>query len=158
MHIKQFRSNEEMRSYLQEMKNAAHIGMHPCQIDISYGDHWVRFVDTDKRVFEFGKVATLIEVGVGEIAAGASADEAVQAVADVQAQMTDSLMYGTAWSPLEKGGTVGVTHKAHVWPIEQTLFEAIRLKGWDIDAIDLADQLRLSTAYTGMRAHVRKSL
>lgn len=147
-----FPNPEAMQAYLASAKDAAAKGLHVLQHSITYGEHWVRFAGP---IVEFGRVATLTEVGVAEVRAGASSAEASQVVAETEAKHLEHLMYGDAYSVLGPEGEVGYTHKAHVWPIDEVVFEAAREAGWDVTKMDTEHQLTLSLAYRAWFAHTQ---
>jgi hypothetical protein len=155
VHIEAFTSTEEMVEALRERAAHALAGLAPQQAAITWGDHWVQFHDIDNGGLIWGKVHTREEVAAGELSCGADWDEVVETIASTVNSLEQGYMYGTAHSRFYDEGELGTTHKAHVWPIEERLFDAAREAGWDHRKIeDPAMRVLLDIAFRAIRAHV----
>lgn len=155
MEIKTFSSHEEMSEWLKERAEAAHAGLAKAQADLTWGDHWVQFHDVNAAHIIWGKVSTREEVALGELLSRSDWDEVVATVARTEASLEQGFMYGRAYDRYGPEGELGTTHKAHVWPIEERLFDAAKAAGWDHRNIeDEAMRFLLDLAYRQMRAHV----
>lgn len=155
MQLIPFSSPEEMQSFLSSANSAAHASLHPVQRALTVGNHWVRFVDIAARIVEFGYILTPTETYEVEIAAGANTVDARAAAAGVGRLLDNGYMYGKAWSPLGPDGEYGITHKAHVWPIESTVALDAAEHGWRVDELSLPSKINLQAAFNSLRAHVR---
>lgn len=153
VHIETYDSPEEMREALRQRAAHALAGLHSAQAALTFGDTWVRFVDIDNRLIEFGRIATENEIRVSEMRAGAQAEDAEGVVETARAELDEGYMYGIAYSLLNTGGEWGTTHKAHVWPIEDRLFRMAEEVEWKIDHLDDAGRILLELAFRQQRAH-----
>lgn len=155
MHIKNFDSPEEMADYLLRARAQALDSLHSAQRDITYGDHWVRFADIANGIIEFGYVWKPEQIGAEELRSGSTISEMNDSLAHVEAMAEQGLMYGTAYSKAHSpAGEVGYTHKAHVWPIEEQLFDLAREAFWIIEDLDATGRVLLQIAFACNRAHV----
>lgn len=157
VHIKTFDSTEQMVEAIRENHRAAMDGLHPSQSALTFGDYWVRFVDLDQSppLVEFGYVHGRQQVIDLEVAAGASAAEGEEALEETERGLLhDGLMYGIAYSVLNKDGEHGYTHKAHAWPIEHRLFVMAREVDWDVTRLEVVGRMLLTIAFRGLRAHI----
>lgn len=161
MHFESYSSHEEMMEALREHQRHAMAGLHPSQVAIGAGDHWVRFVDLDATppLVEFGRVFTDEEVLMSELQAGQASDRAIFNLGAVQhARDEQGLLFGTAWSvwtPPE--GVVGNTHKASVWPIEQRLFDLAVDHSFRLPEFEELERFLLDLAFRQHRAHWRST-
>jgi hypothetical protein len=160
MHIETFDSPEEMARVIHERRKHALEGLAPAQQSLTFGSHWVQFHDLDNRHIIFGRVATREEVALGEllgpdgtIREGSTMTQVVELVETTEAELDDGMMYGWAYDRFEPAGTLGHTHKAHVWPIEERLFDMAAVVGWDIALLNEAGRFLLEVAFRSMRAH-----
>lgn len=155
MNVIRFHSQEEMRAHLIQAAADAHNKMHVVQSAITFGDFWVRFVDVANKVIEYGMVATPEEVYAAEVEAGATKAEANQAVEQTQAALRNGYMYGIAFSPLNRDGEWGHTHKAHVWPIDESLFHQAAEANFQFDLLPMSGKINLNIAFLQMKNHVK---
>lgn len=155
MQVIQFDSHDAMRSHLRAAAEAAHRGLHSEQDRLTYGDYWVQFHDIANFHVIFGRIDTLEEVRDGEVNGGATATEADAVVAMTANDLVNGMMYGTAYDRFNPDGELGNTHKAHVWPIEERLFNAAAEARWDIRLLPASGKVLLEIAFRAMRAHVR---
>jgi hypothetical protein len=142
-----FNSWPEMQAYLIRAQADAAANMHPAQAAISWGDHWVRFIDISNRVVEFGRVFTRDEVRESEIEAGATSIEARRAVQECAIGMEKGYLYGHAASFLYPSGEVGYSHKSVVWPIEEATYNAAAEVNWQIDRMPVSQKINLQIAF-----------
>lgn len=152
MNIQSFGTPEEMEDALQRMREDAKAGLHPEQAALSYGHTWVEFADVGQRIIYFGRTFTEIDI-VSDEGASPHPSYVRDVLAGVDADLQDGVMFGKAWSKADPAGTIGVTHKANVWPIETRMFIAARVAGWDIDRLDETGRVLLQIAYSAWRAH-----
>lgn len=155
MQVIQFDSHDEMRAYLQQAAQAAHRGLHPEQDRLTYGDYWVQFHDIANQHVIFGRVATASEVYEGELRSGVTANEARKVVESTHTELSNGYMYGVAFDKFNREGSLGHTHKAHVWPIEERLFNAAAEANYQIDQLPTSGKVLLEIAFRALRAHVR---
>lgn len=155
MNVLRFDSHAEMQAYLIQSQTDAHTALHPAQRAITFGTYWCRFVDVANSLVEFGRVAELHEVTELEIAAGSTAREAADVARKTAASLDAGFMYGIAYSVYEREGVWGHTHKAHVWPIEESLFHAAAEVNWQIALLPTSQKINLEVAFRAMRGHVR---
>jgi hypothetical protein len=155
VHVESFDSTEEMVEALRERAAHALAGLAPQQQTLTWGDHWVQFHDIENGGLVWGQVMTREDIARGELASDATWDEVVRAVDKITDGLTSGYMYGRAHDRHNVEGDLGTTHKAHVWPIEERLFEAAREVDFDHRKIeDLAMRLLLDVAFRSMRVHV----
>lgn len=170
MEVLTFDSFDEMEEAFKQHRQHAMEGLHIAQSNITYGDHWVRFVDLNAQppIVEFGRVLTPTEIARQLMDDGTEWAEVRDFITMVESRLTqDGLLYGTAASLLEPRQTLGETHKAHVWPIEDRLYTWAMVRGWDItsesvslvvdpDTVIDTDAARflLEVAFRSMEAHV----
>lgn len=150
VHIKTFGDPEEMRETIQQWREAALAGLAPAQADLTFGSHWVRFEDD---LVIFGRVATLSEVGVAEMELGASGEEAAAMTHQISENMEAGLLYADCYSVVEVDGEVGNTHKASVWPIDESLFEQARRVDWDPYRLPDSGRALLTEAWAAFNGH-----
>jgi hypothetical protein len=151
-----FKNFEEMQAYLIQAQADADSHVTPAQRAIGYGDYWARFIDVGNRIVEFGRVYTLTEVRRLEVEAGATAQEADFAVSDTEQSMKNgNFLYGRAASILLPNGESGYTHKANVWPIEESLWAAAAECGWNIDVLPLSAKVNLEAAFIAYRGRAK---
>lgn len=155
MQIETFATPEEMQEYLAQAKAHAAEGMHPSQVRITWGQHWVRFVDLDHAIIEFGRVFTRDDLFDMSRAAGDTEAETLDGINAVERQQeVDHLLYGRAHSILSPTGEDGVTHKAHVWPVEPRLFAMAMDVDFDYRNLGDVGRFLLNLAFAQQRAHV----
>lgn len=155
MHIETFATPEQMQEYLADAKAHAAEGLHTVQAQIAWGQHWVRFVDLDRAIIEFGRVFTRDDLFDMSRAAGDTQEETIAGINAVERQQEiDHLLYGRAHSILSPAGEDGVTHKAHVWPIEPRLFAMAMDVEFDYRNLGDVGRFLLNLAFSQMRAHV----
>ena len=154
MHVETFSSTEEMIAALRERAQHALAGLHPTQGSLTHGSHWVRFVDLDNRVIEFGRVSLREEVAAAELEAGATVEEMAMTLEDVCLGIENGYLYGRAHSRHNVEGELGTTHKAHVWAIEERLFDMAKAVDFKIEDLDEAGRVLLNLAFQQMKAHV----
>ena len=152
MNFLRFNSHEEMQAYLIQAKADAEQALDPAQRAITFGDYWVRFYDLARGIVEFGQVATLQEVADNAIDYGATAAEAAEEVDDAEARMKAGYLTGRAYSLLNVDGEWGHTHKAHVWPIEESLFNAASETNWSVRAMPTSAKVNFEVAFRAMRS------
>lgn len=143
-----------MQDYLQEMAKQAHMGLHPAQLALTYGSTWVRFIDIAKRQIEFGRVITTTEL-VNQIDNNDQFNsvEKVDAREHINTSLANGYMFGFAASGF--GQEWGITHKAHVWPIEHAVYEEALTLGCRVDELSLPAKINLEHAFRSFRSHVR---
>lgn len=152
-----FDSYDEMRAFLRRANEAADQQLHPLQVMIGQGNHWVRFHDLPNGMVEFGYVLTKQEVYDCEVEAGANMVEANSSADGALLLLARNYMYGRAWSRLNPDGEYGVTHKVSVWPIERTVVEDAKAVNFNIQLLPLASKINLEHAFRAFRAHVRST-
>lgn len=155
VNILRFNSREEMQAYLIQAAADAHTALHAHQRSITFGDCWVRFVDLANKVVEFGRVALPQEVADQMIDAGGTASDAAEAVDAAERSLAAGYLTGFAFSLYNREGEWGHTHKAHVWPIEESLFHQAAEAKWQIDLLPMSGKVNLNHAFLAMKGHVR---
>lgn len=151
MNVLRFNSHTEMQAYLIRAQADADMALHPAQRAITWGSHWVRFVDLGRRIVEFGRVYQPDEVVDLEVQYGATAREAASAVDATKRGLEAGYLYGLAFSVYNHDGEAGHTHKAHAWPIEESLFNAAAETHWQIDLMPVSAKINLHAAFTAFR-------
>lgn len=161
MHIETFDSPEEMAQAIRERQRHALAGLAPAQANLSFGDCWVQFHDLDRRHIIFGRILTLEEVALGELLGDygdlredVEWETVVTVIEQTKANLDNGLMYGWAHDRFNIEGELGHTHKAHVWPIEDRLFEWAKAVDFEINRLDSAGRFLLELSFRSMRAHV----
>lgn len=150
-----FDSFEAMHQRLVEMTDEANAGLASAQRLITYGDHWVRFWDMRSRLVVFSKVLTLDEIRHDEAALGAPPNEVEYMVRETQRRHADGFLYGLARSRWYPAGEWGDTHRANVWPVEQSVYEEAVEVGFDIDALGVHGKFAMVEAWAGFSGHVK---
>ena len=153
MHIQTFETTEEMVVALRKRAEEARAGLHSVQSSLTWGDHWVQFVDLENRHVVFGRIHFDREVGLAELLSGADWDDTVAVVEKTAASLDEGFMYGRAHDKFNVEGELGTTHKASVWPIEERLFLMAQRVDWNIAALDETGRFLLDLAYRQNRAH-----
>lgn len=150
-----YTSPADFTEALAKQQEAQHRGLHPLQLGVGHGDHWVRFVDLDAHVIEFGRCWTLDEVRDDERASGFGARATDRMVKSVESSLANQdLLYGSKFSRLDPSGYVGHMHRSHVWPIEERLFNMAMGVDFDYRKFDEVPRFLLDVAFKSMRAHV----
>jgi hypothetical protein len=155
MNVQQFHSHEEMQEYLRKAAEEAHLGLHPAQRAIGPGDTWVRFVDVANRLIEFGRVTRPEEVERMILEGGGTAAEVREEVERVEQSIANHYLIGKAHSRYNTPGEWGTTHKAHVWPVDPSLFVDASEVQWQIELLPPSAKINLEAAFRAMRGHVR---
>lgn len=149
-----FTTADEFRLWLDKKAQAAHRGLHEHQADITYGSHWVRFVDLDAAVIEFGRVLTLAEVAAQVEGDGRDEDRAsVQRVTDRMAVERD-LIFAERHDRFLPHGNLGYVYRSHIWPVEDRLFQLASEVEFDYRKLGDTGRFLLDVAFRQMRAHV----
>jgi hypothetical protein len=147
-----FSSHEEMQAYLIQAQADADAALHPAQRAITWGSHWVRFEDIAHRLVIFGRVLGQREVYDAEIEAGATVDEAEYAMVETTHQLEEAnRVYSICSSIYCADGEYGTTHKAALWPIEESLYNDAAEADWNIDRLPLSSKINLQAAFTAYR-------
>lgn len=146
-----FTTADEFRVWLQKKENAAHRGLHEHQASITYGSHWVRFVDLDAQVIEFGRVLT--QTDLDAFAAGGETErESIRRVTD-DLSRNNEMVLSVRHSRLSTDD-LGYAHRSHLWPIEPRLFDAAVAVDFDYRKFDEVARFLLNLAFASMKAHV----
>lgn len=151
MNVLRFNSTEEMQAYLIRAKTDALMGMHPLQSRLTYGDYWVRFVDLANKIVEFGHVASLQQVADQAIDSGATTEQAADEVDQAELLNVEGFLTGYAYSPYNRNGEWGVTHKSNVWPIEESLFLQAGECNYHLELLPISGKINLEVAFRGYR-------
>lgn len=144
-----------MQAYLIQAQADAEQSLHPAQWALGYGCYWVRFVDIANGIIEFGRVTHPHETVELEMSTGSAKRDALQSARDNERRLANHVLTGIAYSPLNPDGEWGHTHKAHVWPIEEALFNAAAEANWQIDLLPVSQKINLEAAFRAQRGHVR---
>lgn len=156
MEIISFDDFASMQEKLAEIRSKANEGLAVAQRSVTYGSYWVRF---HPATTIFGYVTPLDEFVVGEMALGATRDEAEYEMEQIKAAHEDGMMWGKAYSRLEPDGEYGSTHRASLWPIEQRLFDAAMATRWGTDgALGEAMGFLLLEALLAFRTHTQQAV
>jgi hypothetical protein len=151
VHVIPFDSHEAMIEHLRRANASLMADLAPAQQALTFGDHWVQFVDVAEKHFIFGQVYTLAETKRLELEAGATEAEAAQVVEQTVSDLAHGLMYGIAYDHLNPQGEAGHTHLASAWPIEDHIFEAAQAADWQWDRLELGHRLALNIAFIQYR-------
>jgi hypothetical protein len=146
------------REAMEENLSAArHNRLHPTQEALTYGDYWVQFHDITKRVIRFGHVLTQAELREQMIDDGmVAADIDDMLVMAGVAMREQGILYSRRFDFIHHpDGVFDTAVKAHVWPIEQRLFDAAREHRWQIDPMEQWAKVLLDLAFRQQRAAVR---
>lgn len=159
--IHTFDSHEEMVAFVEERKAHAVAGLAREQQALTFGSYWVQFHDIPNRHIVFGRVPTCEEIALdmlrgpgGEVSPDADWGQVAQACEDAERNMNEGFLYGWAHDRFNPAGELGVTHKAHVWPIEKRLFDAATFVQFEIANLNETGRFLLDLAFRQMRAHV----
>lgn len=148
-----FTTAQQYRDWLDRRAAAEHRGLHEHQADITYGSHWVRFIDLDLGVIQFGKVLTLNEASALHPGLGLVRRQAIETGVDRLAIERDMVL-SIRHDRLSPEPDLGYAHRSHLWPIEERLYQMAM--GVDFDHRNFTEVPRflLDVAFRGMRAHV----
>lgn len=152
-----FDSYTEMQEFLRKANAAADQKLHPLQAALHSGDCWVRFLDLPMGMVEFGKILTWQQVYDTEVEAGANTVEARQAADSSLSLLSRNYVYGRAWSPLNRDGEYGVSHKSALWPIECEVVSEAVVRRCQVDLFSLPCKINLEHAFRALRGHLRSN-
>jgi len=150
--INVFTTAQEFRDMLDRQAAAAHRGLHEHQADITYGSHWVRFVDLDLGIIQFGRVLTLTDAASLTPMVW-TRKAAVQASVDTLSVKHDMVLSARS-DRLSPDSELGYTHRSHLWPVEGRLFWIAAAVDFDHRRFDEVGRFLLDVAFRQMRAHV----
>lgn len=154
MNVLAFSSESEMKTLLA---NAAAHGLHPEQEALSWGSTWVQFYDIGKHHIRFGLVLskdTLIDLA---LESGCTSEQARDQVAAAERAQGMGVLYSRYYDFWRRpDGIHSVTYKAHVWPIEESLYHQASEADWYISQLPTSGQVNLQAAWMGFRAHVKE--
>ena len=156
----QFDSLDEAFEWMQKRTEEANANLHDKQRGVTWGDHWCRFVDVANRLVVFGKVDTIAEVEAGERGEyDTPISEESQAELDYTLEHLRhtherGYLYGRSFCTHYPEGELGDTHRANLWPIEKSLYDAAEQAGWVIDDLPNWAKHDLQHAWTGYRNHM----
>lgn len=153
MGFKQFENFEQMQQWMADRTTEANQDLAPEQQQLTYGDHWVRFTYLTDFGLIFGHVFTKAEWLASEMAAGADDDEANYSLKLVEASHERGYMHGPAYSVVTPGGEYGDTHRADIWPIDETLFAEVEAAGWDLNRMEQGTKIKLAIIFEEWRQH-----
>ena len=155
MHVEKYETPEERDAFLAERAASAHIGLHIEQARLTYGDHWVRFVDLDKKVVEFAHIPTLEKQAQYMLNQGYTWDVVRDDLHAIEtASGSAEQVFSSIHSIEDPLGRDDFVHRAHVWPIEERLWSMATIAEWDISRLDEVGRILLDIAFRAMRAHV----
>ncbi len=147
---------EALLAATRAMTEEANATLADQQRSVTYGSYWVRFYSIEDRVVIFGYVEPLAEMEATERELGAGDEEAIYIKADTERRHQNGYMYGMCYSTLTVEGELGFTHRADLWPIDETLFAAAQEVEWDIDSplFYWEHKAALAVAYSQYRTHI----
>lgn len=155
--VQGFNSFEEMQEFMRKQTEGANERLAEEQKTITWGSHWVRFLDLDGSLLLIcGYVDTLEEYLQKERDAGADEEEVEYAKATLPENHARGYMSGTAYSVIEPEGELGDTHRYNAWPISKELFEKVREAGWQLGQMDDAGVHELAAIHKRWSAHQRE--
>lgn len=161
MEFMEFESMEAAFDWMAQQEEAANKVLAPEQKGIGWGDHWIRFEEWGAI---FGRVYTEEEVHDTEKALIDKEPEVERMPGElgyILARLREThergYRYGWAHSKFYTDGELGDTHIFNMWPIDHTLYEAMKKVNWDIAQLDdQNDQdvlAQLELAWNAWRAH-----
>ena len=151
MEIIHFDNAADMQAYLIRAQADAAKSIHPSQAALTWGSHWVRFIDISNRLVEFGRVYDRDEVINTEMDAGATRIEARRTAQQAGIGLEKGYLYGHAASFLFPKGETGYSHKAVVWPIEEATYNAAAEANWQIDLMPVSQKINLQIAFIAFK-------
>lgn len=161
--FRSFDSLDDAWEFMRKGEDFGNRNLHPKQQAITWGDHWVRFYDIKERFIIFGYVYTMAEVEEAEgkdipdipdpVEQQLARDEVAYTMDTVINSHGRGLLWG--WAHSKHFTDLGSTHRFHMWPISEGLFEAAKAAGWDVDQItDPGHRAELERAWQGYREHM----
>ncbi len=148
-----FTTADQFRDWLDRVAAAEHRGLHEHQAAITYGSHWVRFVDVDTALIQFGRVLPLAEIAGLTDHIGLVRREAIEYQVDALAVDKD-LLLSVRHDRILPEPDLGYVHRSHLWPIEARLFHIASDCEFDHRNFGDVGRFLLDVAFRGMRAHV----
>jgi len=121
---------------------------------ITFGSYWVRFhvMPPGIVIVIAGRVTTIEDFKTVEIEAGGSEEELEETLPQLQSRHDDGYMFGRAYSVLEPEGEYGSTHRSVMWPIDKSLYDALKANSWDFTNLDDWEAAHLEDAYQSYRS------
>lgn len=160
MHIEIHDSPEQMVEALQRNAEHTKAGLHPAQAALTFGSHWVQFIDIPTRHIIFGRVETPEQIAFDELCGpggypdpNAEWNEVMATVTEVEVRQSNGLLYSMAFDRFDPTGSPTEVHKAHVWPIEERLFNMAMDVEFEIANLGEVGRVLLDIAFRSMRAH-----
>lgn len=165
MNLIEFGSPEDLREFIDKRKSQPHPVLAPAQQALTYGDTWVHFADLDNAHVIFGRVFTPEEMMVWCLHEDPSSSDKIRtdylstALGDVQRFMisletSDVMPLCFMFDRFLPEGSIEPFEKAHVWPVDRRVFEAV--EALDGDYRQLADpalRFLLELAFRQARAY-----
>lgn len=140
MSVQTFDNDDDMFRYLEELDRQAEARLQDEQRALTFGDHWVRFVNVVTREIEFGRVHTIEEIE----------PEAIEQTRRLLEQ--EHKMFGRAHIFWQPQGELGYTHKVSAWPIPQEVFADAESNRFRIDHLTQPHKEILEQAWTSIRS------
>lgn len=148
MTFRSYDSWEEMMADMRANEEAANERLAPEQKALTWG---ARVYRIEHGIHIFGHVYTREEALAAEIALSPPEEverglpeESVERLAE---GLERGYLYGRWYSVIEPDGEIGSAHRLNVWPMSETLFEAVRQAGWSIDKMNPEDAYALGKVF-----------
>jgi hypothetical protein len=139
-----FDSSEEMFDWMATTRAEVQARtIAPEQAGITYGSYAVRFIDD---LIIFNRVPTLEE----------QSDEHPGVLARIDDRQREAnMLWVWGYSKPFPDGELGYSHRSVLWPITTRTFLAAQMVGWDVDRMDQAALMELSSTFRTMAEFVR---
>jgi hypothetical protein len=138
-----FETTEELVAWMDEQRaEVMSRSIDPNQMQVGYGDHAVRFIDS---LIIFLYVPTLAEQ---------DEDPSVLDAVDFK-QRSENMLWTDAYSTQVVDGELGYTHRSVVWPISERCFLAAKGVNWQVEQMPDWGIFEIEMAYNAIRATVQ---
>lgn len=153
----EFPSVEAARAAAEEAMRQANANLHDEQRALTWGSHWIRFVDLKRRHVVFGRVYEERVALSVEIEAGCTEAEADMALDVIRRRQEENWLFGRSFDRFSPGHEEVVgggleVHRFDVWPIEERLYQHALSADGDVEQMDTWAQVLVNIAHVQWRA------
>lgn len=155
MQMRTYDSIETMVADMRAATEQANRWLADAQRRVGWGDTWVRFhiVPGEDRLVIFGQVLPTREALGPDGEDPLERAEREEELLRIKARYDDGFMYSRSFSVNYPDGELGDTHRANLWPLPVSVYDAASKVGWDHKRLHQDQALLLVEVFSNWRAH-----
>lgn len=152
--VRTFATIEDMVADMRAATEQANRWLADAQRRVGWGDYWVRFsmVPGEQRLVIFGQVLPTREITFDDDEALEAAERGEELLR-MQARHEDGFMFSRSFCVNYPGGELGDTHRANLWPLPRSVYDAAAKVGWNHQRLPQAEAFLLVEVFSNWRAH-----